>query len=646
MLTQFPNQTCIYTPISAYTPYRYGTSPHQEYLLEFTSEYGISEALHPELPRPEDMIVDFPEGKRVFLTIVDWHTSAPKDGMPAENTYSLGEHTLYPNPETTRSTNLLGRIEPQILPGRRDMDLFNLICAPNPTKVKTSSRPHAAHEVPLLTVIANRVIEMEDPAATTDSSGKTAPEVPPPDNVTTIGIAPEAGLAKRVVATESTRGEKSLVAIELGMGSTRLILVQQGAPVDVSDPDLLSFVDPQSRPSADVTEYSQGVAAAEDPKSENTSFASMVGSLESIYWPEWGITNGCLPDVPEACQDLVDHIASPGYFLELRHFHNDEFLKQYNVNLARQVAMGSQLRLRFEQEAKLLRKSVAQVARRDKRIQARENEIKNLETLLEVKADMKRTAENKGAELSTELETMHALFFDLQVSNDHLSQQVSSLQEQVIGEEKLKAASSMRITGCMIERGLRLAVMKCGESTELRQAFTDVVSAGIAKGMSEGLKHGVEHGKAKVDLEAIEAYDLEAEAKYIAALHTLKNQMYPLVDQLESQKDAPIDVIMASLHLENDTGDDTPQWIQMLLADAITANISRAEKKKKCRVVCRTHEVGSAHHAQFDGIPVSLPTVTHQGLAILLVDAATQTQTSDEASPQLLRSSSLPVIHG
>nr|GFD03746.1 hypothetical protein [Tanacetum cinerariifolium] len=34
-----------------------------EYLLEFTSEYGIPEALHPELPGPEDGIVDFLEGK-------------------------------------------------------------------------------------------------------------------------------------------------------------------------------------------------------------------------------------------------------------------------------------------------------------------------------------------------------------------------------------------------------------------------------------------------------------------------------------------------------------------------------------------------------------------------------------------------------
>nr|GFC32696.1 hypothetical protein [Tanacetum cinerariifolium] len=134
----------------------------------------------------------------------------------------------------------------------------------------------------------------------------------------------------------------------------------------------------------------------------------------SVYRPEWGVTNGSLLDTPEACQDLVDHAAPPGYFFELRHMHNEDFLGQYNINLARQVAMGSQLRLRFEQEAKLLRISVAQVARREQRIQARESEIKNLE--------------------------MRAQFSELQASNERLSQQVDTLQQQVSGEETLKAA--------------------------------------------------------------------------------------------------------------------------------------------------------------------------------------------------------------
>nr|GFA17169.1 transposase (putative), gypsy type [Tanacetum cinerariifolium] len=205
--------------------------------------------------------------------------------------------------------------------------------------------------------------------------------------------------------------------------------------------------------------------------------------------------------------------------------------------------------------------------------------------------------------------------------------------------------------------GLRLAMMKCTESLEMRQAFADVVFAGVAKGMSEGLKHGVEHGQAQLTVESIEAYDPEAEAKFIAALQSLKDLKYPLLDQLEGLKDAPMDVIMAALYLESNTGGDAPQYIrdlrpsssqltipvypevrdprntwaykeEMKLSDAIAAIISRAEKKKKFRIVCRTHGVGSAHHARSDGVPVS-PTVVPQGLALLLVDAATQIDFED-----------------
>nr|GFC57180.1 transposase (putative), gypsy type [Tanacetum cinerariifolium] len=160
--------------------------------------------------------------------------------------------------------------------------------------------------------------------------------------------------------------------------------------------------------------------------------------------------------------------------------------------------MGSQLRLRFEQEAKLLRKSVAQVTRRDQRIQARESEIKNPEALLETEAG----------------------------------------RRWVIGH------------------GLRLAMMKCVESLEMRQAFVDVVSAEVAKGMSEGLKHGVEHGYAQRTVESLEAYDPEAEAKFSTAIQSLKELKYPLLDQLEGLKDVPMDVIMAALCLESDTGGD------------------------------------------------------------------------------------------
>nr|GEW71719.1 RNA polymerase II [Tanacetum cinerariifolium] len=88
----------------------------KERLLEFTSEYGIPESLHHELPGPEDHIIEFLE----------------------------------------------------------DMDLFSLISAPNPAKVRTRTRPRASYEVPLLTATTNRVIDIEDVTGASGSSGTSS----------------------------------------------------------------------------------------------------------------------------------------------------------------------------------------------------------------------------------------------------------------------------------------------------------------------------------------------------------------------------------------------------------------------------------------------------------------------------------------
>nr|GEU33199.1 hypothetical protein [Tanacetum cinerariifolium] len=575
----------------------------QEYLLEFTSEYGISEALHPELPGPEDRIVYFLDGK----------------ARPRVDVFQQEAWEKYPAmlQQALRFSKKLE--QPLLLGGRESVPNYCRLTYSPPADRHCQSgdknggpgRSHRLIGVP--STIERSPLDFVNENPSQQSTGpedqETAALEEPPENVPTMGGAPEADPAERVAATDPTAVKERRKRGHDG--------------VDINAP-------------------LKGLAATGDLESENTSFASMVTSPESIYRPEWGITNGSVLDTPEACQDLVDY-----------------------------VAMGLQLRLRFEQEAKLLKKFVAQVARREKRIQARENKIKNLETLLEAEADMKKAAEDKCAKLSQDLENIRALFSDLQVSNNRLSQQVSTLQEQVSREEKLKAAfeefnqyednrveqryaeMDVRLDALsidfdeelyphmltaiagrrwMIRRGLHLAVMKRGESIELRKSFADVVSAGIAKGLSDGLKHGVEHGQAKLDLEALEAYGLEAEAKYLAALHALKNLN-------SSQLTIPV---------YPEVRDPMDPWAckeEILLADAIAANVSRVEKKKKCRVVCRTHGVGFAYHARSDGILVSVPTVAPQGLAILLADAATQTETSDEASPQLLRSSSLPVIH-
>nr|GEU85167.1 alpha/beta hydrolases superfamily protein [Tanacetum cinerariifolium] len=578
-----------------------------EYLLDFTSEYGIPEMLHPELPGLGDRIVDFPEGK-----------------------------------------------------------IFSLIRAPNPTKVKVESRPRTPHEVHLLTLTANRVIEMDDPTAATDSSG-----VPPTIERSPLDFSLEAGASDRGTATSevspsgdvpaAAAPEPSQVEVDAADPPAAIesckrgrdgsdanappISMPEDVPTGVSDPDPLFFADPLARPSADVAQSSPGIAAAGDPESENVSSPAEVGSSGGVYRPEWGVTNGSLLDTPEACQNLVDHVALPSYFSELRHMPNADFLGQYNVNLARQVAMGSQLRLRFEQEAKLLKKSVAQVALRDKRIQAREQEIKNMEALLETEAGMKKATEDRSAGLNQELENMRAQFSDLQVSNERLSRQVATLQQQVSGEEKLKAAfeeykrqQDELVEQRCAEMDARLDALSIDFDEELYPHMLTAIAGRrwvIGRGMRLAARVRAWPGPKK--LESIEAYDPEAGAKFVAALQALKDLKYPLLDQLEGLGDAPMDLIMAALYLECDTGGDALQDIRDLrpcssqltipvypevrdprnpwaykeeigLADVIAANISRAEKKKRSRIVCRTHGVGSAHHARSDGVPVSAPT--------------------------------------
>nr|GFC37698.1 hypothetical protein [Tanacetum cinerariifolium] len=252
--------------------------------------------------------------------------------------------------------------------------------------------------------------------------------------------------------------------------------------------------------------------------------------------------------------------------------------------------MGSQLRLRFEQEAKLLKKSVAQLARRDKRIQARELEIKNLEELLETEAELERAAEGKNAELMQEVEGVRAQLSDLRVGNEHLSQQVAALQEQVSGEEKLKAA---------FEEFKRYE----DDRVEQRCAKLDARLDALSIDFDEELYPHV--------LTAI------AGRRWIIG-HGLRLTMMKCAESLEMSS-------LVAERFKSDTGGDAPQYIRDLrpsssqltipvypevrdprnpwvcneeiaLADAIVPNISRAEKKKKCRIVCRTHGVGSAHH--------------------------------------------------
>ncbi|GKA74513.1 hypothetical protein Tco_0780815 [Tanacetum coccineum] len=167
----------------------------EEYLLEFTSKYGIPESLHPEFPGPEEPIMEFPEGKvdvytkffefanyRIHISqflfdILGYYQiqlsqlsviGAAKGGCRLEVTGEEHPTVLY------KASGLLEELEQSIL---LDMYLFNLINALNPAKMEdtavasgSSGTPSALEKSPLY--FAN-----EDPPQMITEMGGTADQV-------------------------------------------------------------------------------------------------------------------------------------------------------------------------------------------------------------------------------------------------------------------------------------------------------------------------------------------------------------------------------------------------------------------------------------------------------------------------------------
>nr|GEU52070.1 transposase (putative), gypsy type [Tanacetum cinerariifolium] len=164
------------------------------------------------------------------------------------------------------------------------------------------------------------------------------------------------------------------------------------------------------------------------------------------------------------------------------------------------------------------------------------------------------------------------------------------------------------------------ATAKSDELTSLNVQNVELLSlhgkvAGEAKMrvefMFEGLEAGIEHGKANRSLAEVEAYDSEIEAKYVVVVHELENVSFSLLDQLEILKYSPFELLMSSLMLEGDHGEDdpTPEFCKLqpvcsqvtvlvyyecggsrdpgsisyevLLSDALTGSRAHGEKQKK-----------------------------------------------------------------
>nr|GEW58940.1 ribonuclease H-like domain-containing protein [Tanacetum cinerariifolium] len=291
------------------------------------------------------------------------------------------------------------------------------VMPPNPAKVKTGTRPRAAHEVPLLTATANRMMDMEDAVGASESSG--TPSTLDKECNDRGGHA----RAKSGKGSGRNGAPCEQKALQKGKRRDRGKCTTQG--VEEGSCRLPSCIGCPRRRIPNSRGIRYGLDRLHDwhpgrsylcPKPvfhgesevREIVLISLRGRVaKDIYQAGWVVTNNCLLNTPAACQDMVEYIVPSGYYLELRHLPNADFLSQYNKNLAQQVAMGSQLRLRFEQEVRDVKAESDDLR----------NRTKNLDTLFEAKVDMKKAAEARNVKLAKELKSIRVQFADLWDSN-------------------------------------------------------------------------------------------------------------------------------------------------------------------------------------------------------------------------------------
>nr|GEX16106.1 hypothetical protein [Tanacetum cinerariifolium] len=106
----------------------------------------------------------------------------------------------------------------------------------------------------------------------------------------------------------------------------------------------------------------------------------------------------------------------------------------------------------------------------------------------------------------------------------------------------------------ILSRGLRLMLANCLASPGYLFVVGEDKGRAIDKGMQDGLIAGIEHGRVGRGIADVVVFNPFVEGDYIAAINALRDVNFPLLDQLEANKDSSMVDIMDLLRLEGPWG--------------------------------------------------------------------------------------------
>ncbi|GJU75224.1 hypothetical protein Tco_1272294 [Tanacetum coccineum] len=298
------------------------------------------------------------------------------------------------------------------------------------------------------------------------------------------------------------------------------------------------------------------------------------------YVPKWNITNDSLLDDAFSCRTLVDRVAPPAFFSDLRTIGYDQLFTEFNMGAARQICLGSErdleilalksklaeketeaveaIRLRDpvsslsgEKSALTAEVSVLKVtiAQKDHDISLLDSHATSLASGLEDAKVAYTEAGNNIISLTSERDRLiseqeeqaHELYNCMAELEAH----IMDVSDRLEGEFYPTYLTTLAGRRWLLAYGVQLALLKCLKSSEYQGILGHALGRAVDFGMQAGLEAGHEHGSAGRSLSVVDAFNPEAaKANYIDAVKALEDVDFPLVNLLKSKKDVGMDEVL------------------------------------------------------------------------------------------------------
>nr|GEW16873.1 hypothetical protein [Tanacetum cinerariifolium] len=329
------------------------------------------------------------------------------------------------------------------------------------------------------------------------------------------------------------------------------IVAPSSVPIMITFATITSTVDPTlvaKEILVDPFPFGAGSSSASGTDPTTGVFSDLTGS------DFLSVTNRSRLDDSRVCREMVDEFAPPKFFASVCGMEHDQLFTKFSVEVARQMSLSAEVRMRAEYNVKEKMRLKSVVQRQAELLKVREGEIENLKAQLLLREAEDTEAIRLRAEASN-FEAVGKSIWDetnalkernaiLEKERDALDVKVTKLEVAVVSKERELTDLNALVTSVkscnddladwvheleISSSGLQEKVTMYENYMDQLEKFQDdrmkylsalgaAIGKDIEKGMQDGLSARITHGKEGRVLTDVDAHNPSAEVDYISAL--------------------------------------------------------------------------------------------------------------------------------